>query len=82
MEPLNTLQVAIKNNLKVFYFSTKIPMEVLFAPDGKMERNTFLATWKDIPPQNEAPYTIQGLYSIENSILRTVCFQMLVMFFR
>ena len=60
MEPLDTLQIAIKNNIKVFYFATKIPMEILFAPDGKMERNTFLATWKDISPQNEAPYTIQG----------------------
>lgn len=38
MDPLNTLQVAIKNNLKVFYFATEIPLEVLFAPDGKMDR--------------------------------------------
>jgi len=60
MDPLDTLQIAIKNNIKVFYFATRIPVEVLFAPDGKMERNTFLATWKDISPQNEAPYTIHG----------------------
>ena len=45
MEPLNTLQVAIKNNLKVFYFATAIPLEVLFAHDGKMDRQVFLATW-------------------------------------
>jgi len=38
MDPLNTLQVAIKNNLKVFYFATEIPLEVLFAHDGKMDR--------------------------------------------
>jgi hypothetical protein len=60
MEPLDTLQIAIKNNIKVFYFATTIPMEVLFAADGKMERQVFLATWKDIPPQNESTYTIQG----------------------
>jgi len=60
MEPLDTLQIAVKNNIKVFYFATTIPMEVLFAADGKMERQVFLATWKDIPPQNESTYTIQG----------------------
>lgn len=61
MEPLDTLQIAVKNNIKVFYFATTIPMEVLFAADGKMERQVFLATWKDIPPQNESTYTIQGI---------------------
>ena len=38
MDPLTTLQVAIKNNLKVFYFATEVPLEVLFTPDGKMDR--------------------------------------------
>ena len=61
MEPLNTLQVAIKNNLKVFYFATAIPLEVLFAHDGKMDRQVFLATWKDIPAQNESSATISGV---------------------
>ena len=28
MEPLDTLQVAVKNNIKVFYFATTIPIEV------------------------------------------------------
>ena len=34
--------------------------KVLFAPDGKMERQVFLATWKDIPQQNESTYVING----------------------
>ena len=60
MEPLDTLQVAMKNNLKVFYFATLIPMEALFTSDGKMERQVFLATWKDISPQNESTFNIEG----------------------
>ena len=28
MEPLDTLQIAVKNNIKVFYFATTIPIEV------------------------------------------------------
>ena len=62
MEPLDQLQVAIKNNLKVFYFATPVPMEALFTNDGKMERQVFLATWKDISPQNESTFTIEGLF--------------------
>ena len=48
-EPLNNQQVAVKNNIDVIYFSCLIPLNVLFAQDGKMERQVFLATWKDIP---------------------------------
>ena len=36
MDPLTTLQVAIKNNVDVFYFSCSIPYNVLFAEDGQM----------------------------------------------
>ncbi|KAI4567334.1 hypothetical protein MJG53_008913 [Ovis ammon polii x Ovis aries] len=52
--PLNTLgpvtkREPLKNNIDVTYFSCLIPLNVLFAQDGKMERQAFLATWKDIP---------------------------------
>ncbi|KAJ7373962.1 AP-1 complex subunit beta-1 [Desmophyllum pertusum] len=53
MDPLNNLQVAIKNNVDIFYFSCQIPYNVLFAEDGQMDRKVFLATWKDIPATNE-----------------------------
>uniref|UniRef100_A0A2K5R259 AP complex subunit beta n=1 Tax=Cebus imitator TaxID=2715852 RepID=A0A2K5R259_CEBIM len=59
MEPLNNLQVAVKNNLDVFYFSCLIPLNVLFVEDGKMERQVFLATWKDIPNENELQFQIK-----------------------
>uniref|UniRef100_A0A8C5FAZ4 AP complex subunit beta n=1 Tax=Gadus morhua TaxID=8049 RepID=A0A8C5FAZ4_GADMO len=49
MDPLNNLQVAVKNNIDVFYFSGLIPLNIFFVEDGKMERQVFLATWKDIP---------------------------------
>ncbi|EHB05111.1 AP-2 complex subunit beta [Heterocephalus glaber] len=59
MEPLNNLQVAVKNNIDVFYFSCLIPLNVLFVEDGKMERQVFLATWKDIPNENELQFQIK-----------------------
>ncbi|XP_074640623.1 AP-1 complex subunit beta-1-like isoform X2 [Tubulanus polymorphus] len=61
MEPLTNLQVAVKNNIDVFYFSCIVPMHVLFVEDGEMERRVFLATWKDIPAQNEVQITINQI---------------------
>uniref|UniRef100_A0A672JQ48 AP complex subunit beta n=1 Tax=Salarias fasciatus TaxID=181472 RepID=A0A672JQ48_SALFA len=59
MEPLNNLQVAVKNNIDVFYFSCQYPISMLFVEDGKMERQVFLATWKDIPNDNESQFQIK-----------------------
>lgn len=61
MEPLNNLQVAVKNNIDVFYFATTIPLYVFFTEDGAMERKVFLDTWKDIPPANERQYQVEGI---------------------
>ncbi|MEE6511046.1 hypothetical protein FKM82_017227 [Ascaphus truei] len=59
MDPLNNLQVAVKNNIDVFYFSIPYPLHIIFVEDGKMERQMFLATWKDIPNENEAQFQIR-----------------------
>ncbi|XP_071448784.1 AP-1 complex subunit beta-1 [Hetaerina americana] len=58
MEPLTNLQVAVKNNIDVFYFACLVPMNVFFVEDGQMDKRVFLATWKDIPAQNEVQYTL------------------------
>ena len=41
MNPLTQLQVAVKNNVDVFYFTINVPMHVLFAEDGKRGKNSF-----------------------------------------
>ncbi|PSN56732.1 AP-2 complex subunit beta [Blattella germanica] len=61
MDPLNNLQVAIKNNIDVFYFACAVPMNVFFTEDGQMDKRVFLATWKDIPAQNEVQYTLTNI---------------------
>lgn len=61
MDPLGTLQIAMKNNIDVFYMSNIIPLHVLFTEDGEMDKRIFLATWKDIPAQNEVQYTIENV---------------------
>ncbi|KFM70822.1 AP-1 complex subunit beta-1, partial [Stegodyphus mimosarum] len=61
MDPLTNLQVAVKNNVDVFYFSTVVPLHVFCTEDGMMDKRVFLATWKDIPAQNEVQYTIDNI---------------------
>lgn len=51
----------MKNELDVFYFSTAIPMHVLFTEDGQMDKRVFLQAWKDIPAQNEVQFTMSNL---------------------
>lgn len=62
MDPLTNLQVAIKNSIDVFYFSCQYPISMLFVEDGKMERQVFLATWKDIPNENESQFQIKDCH--------------------
>ena len=61
MEPLTNLQVAVKNNIDVFYFAVVMPAHVFFTEDGSMDKRVFLSTWKDIPSQNEVQYTISDI---------------------
>ena len=36
-------------------------MHVFFVEDGEMDKRVFLATWKDIPAQNEVQHTINNV---------------------
>lgn len=62
MDPLTNLQVAIKNNVDVFYFSCIVPMHVYCVEDGAMDKRVFLSTWKEIPPQNEVQFVISNVH--------------------
>ncbi|KAK0156864.1 hypothetical protein PV328_012194 [Microctonus aethiopoides] len=44
MDPLNNLQVAIKNNIDVFHFACIVPMNVYFMEDGQLDMRVFLST--------------------------------------
>ncbi|XP_032673587.1 AP-1 complex subunit beta-1 isoform X2 [Odontomachus brunneus] len=70
MEPLNNLQVAIKNNIDVFYFACIVPMNVYFTEDGQLDKRVFLSTWKDIPAQNEVQYTLNGVMLTADQVVQ------------
>jgi AP-1 complex subunit beta-1 len=62
MDPLTNLQVAVKNNVDVFYFSCVVPMHCYCVEDGAMDKRVFLSTWKEIPPQNEVQFVIENVH--------------------
>jgi len=68
MEPLNNLQVAIKNNVDVFYFACLVHANVLFTDDGQLDKRVFLATWKEIPAANEVQYNLNGVLGTSDSL--------------
>ncbi|VFQ82846.1 unnamed protein product [Cuscuta campestris] len=69
--PTSLLQVAVKNNQQpVWYFNDKISFHVFFTEDGKMERSTFLETWKSLPDSNEISRDFPGI--VINSIDATI----------
>ncbi|XP_022831534.1 AP-1 complex subunit beta-1 [Spodoptera litura] len=68
MEPLNNLQVAIKNNVDVFYFACLIPVHILFTEDGQLDKRVFLTTWKEIPAANEVQHTLSNVTGNADSI--------------
>ncbi|KAF3793486.1 Beta-adaptin-like protein C [Nymphaea thermarum] len=52
--PSSLLQIAVKNNQQpVWYFTDKIPLQIFFFEDGRMERASFLETWKSLPDTHE-----------------------------
>ncbi|GMI96232.1 hypothetical protein like AT4G23460 [Hibiscus trionum] len=60
--PNSLLQVAVKNNQQpVWYFNDKILLHVFFTEDGRMERTSFLETWRSIPDSNEVQKEIPGI---------------------
>ncbi|ESQ55006.1 hypothetical protein EUTSA_v10024360mg [Eutrema salsugineum] len=70
--PTNSLlQVAVKNNQQpVWYFTDKIVLHALFSEDGRMERGTFLETWRSLPDSNEVQKEFPGITitSVESTL--------------
>ncbi|KAJ9146615.1 hypothetical protein P3X46_028855 [Hevea brasiliensis] len=60
--PNSLLQVAVKNNQQpVLYFNDKISLHVFFTEDGRMERGSFLETWRSLPDSNEVSKDFPGI---------------------
>ncbi|CAF0816132.1 unnamed protein product [Rotaria sp. Silwood1] len=61
MEPLTNLQVAIKNNVDVFYFACMVPIHVYFTQDNEIDKMAFVQSWQEIPESNEIKHQLQNV---------------------
>ena len=58
MDPLLKVQMAMKNDIDVFYFECLVPAYVLFVEEGSMERNLFPQMWREIPDEKEKQFQL------------------------
>eukprot|EP01116_Phalansterium_solitarium_P013980 TRINITY_DN3145_c0_g2_i1.p1 TRINITY_DN3145_c0_g2~~TRINITY_DN3145_c0_g2_i1.p1 ORF type:complete len:907 (-),score=445.47 TRINITY_DN3145_c0_g2_i1:185-2905(-) len=49
----NVLQIAIKNDVGVYYFQVTVPLQVLLVENGQLERDDYLAQWKNIQAEQQ-----------------------------
>lgn len=72
---MTQLQVAVKDNVDVFYFAVLVPLHMYFDDNGQMDKRDFLQLWREIPEKNEVQFTLQnplnfssGMYLLVNYI--------------
>merc|ERR1712046_65833 len=59
-------QMAIKNNVKVFYFQDVADLTCFLAADGRLDKGEFLNQWKSIAA--EARTDLQGLNPAQENV--------------
>jgi hypothetical protein len=62
------LQIAIKDNVDIFYFAVVVPLNVYFDENGQMDKRDFLQLWKEIPEQNEVQFTLQNANNLSAGV--------------
>jgi len=60
--PISTaIQVAVKNNVGVFYFQLNMPLQVLFTESGAINRDEYGALWKAIQDEHFKDISLGGV---------------------
>lgn len=57
-------QVAVKNDVGVFYFAVVVPLNIYFEENGQMDKREFLQLWKEIPEQNELQFSLNNTLNL------------------
>jgi len=64
-ESSTVVQIAIKKDNDVFYFSSDCPVYVFWTEDGRMDKNEYLQNWKQIPDATEHTVKVGGLQRVD-----------------
>lgn len=60
-KPLMAIQIAIKNNAGVSYFTAHPPLHMYYVEDGALGRDAFLGMWKSLSPESENKASVEGI---------------------
>eukprot|EP00158_Paraphelidium_tribonemae_P007633 Partr_v1_DN28307_c1_g1_i2_m79180 putative Adaptor-related protein complex len=58
--PVNSLHIAVKNNVGVFFFQCEYPLHILFDEEGQMVQSDFLSVWRECE-STSATKVVEGL---------------------
>eukprot|EP00301_Raphidiophrys_heterophryoidea_P004071 c11800_g1_i1.p1 GENE.c11800_g1_i1~~c11800_g1_i1.p1 ORF type:complete len:903 (+),score=225.58 c11800_g1_i1:63-2771(+) len=47
------IQMAVKNNIKVYYFADSVPVHVALEANGLVDKSSYMDTWRQIPGDHE-----------------------------
>eukprot|EP00002_Diphylleia_rotans_P012751 TRINITY_DN2492_c0_g1_i1.p1 TRINITY_DN2492_c0_g1~~TRINITY_DN2492_c0_g1_i1.p1 ORF type:complete len:901 (+),score=230.67 TRINITY_DN2492_c0_g1_i1:66-2768(+) len=59
--PSPIIQIAVKNNVKIYYFQAIAHLNTVFVEDGRQEKQNYLATWRTIPDATERAGVLSGV---------------------
>jgi len=62
------IQIAIKNNVGVFYYQMNLSLQILFQENGQQSREDYLQLWKSI--QDEHLKDIQNITSSDSTLIQ------------
>merc|ERR1712173_274539 len=65
----SVVQMAVKTDAGVSYFTDKVPTEIFFEETGKMDRDVFLASWRQLPQAQEQAHQVQKLRTTDRQAI-------------
>eukprot|EP00003_Mantamonas_plastica_P027388 TRINITY_DN586_c0_g1_i5.p1 TRINITY_DN586_c0_g1~~TRINITY_DN586_c0_g1_i5.p1 ORF type:complete len:457 (-),score=184.06 TRINITY_DN586_c0_g1_i5:58-1428(-) len=66
------LQVAIKNNVKVYYFQTMVPFYVFLVAGEPLDRKSYVSEWKNIDDGDERGSDLKSMATTDLSALESL----------
>jgi len=64
------LQIALKNNVKVYYFHDILPYKLVLQSSGAVEKGEFLGLWRSLPETNEVSKEIANCKTTDAKIIK------------
>lgn len=65
-----SIQIAVKNNVKVYFLTDQIPLHAALTADGQIQKDDFMTVWNQIPDSNEKGVMISNLSNDNSEVVK------------